>query len=105
MANERNSNTFYVDSSVASASATASGNLVAANLKLLGIVVSSSSAGAIAELHDVSTDDVKLRVHLAASSSSQYMDFSRRPIIFPNGISPRTLTNCVVTCIIEESRA
>ena len=103
MANVRSANTFYIDSQASSSSATVSSNLAVKNIKLVGAVFTATAAGSVT-LSDVTTDNKKLSLALAAAGSVQ-VEFLNTAMIFPNGISPTTLTTGSVSCIIEETRS
>lgn len=104
MANVRNSNTIYIDSAAADTVAATEGNFAISNIKIKYMVISVTSSTPVFELKDVSTGKIKLRLTLQASTNPLYLDFSRNPIVFPNGISPSTVTNTTATLVVEESR-
>jgi len=95
MANVRNTNTYYIDTT---------GSLVIANIKVLGVVVTATSANAILNLQDNTTSDNKLNLRVATSGESKFFDFADSPVLFSTGIKPSTVTNCVATVIIQETR-
>lgn len=96
MANVRNSNTWYID--------TAASSLAIANLKVSYVIVTATAAAAILNLQDVTTTANKANLRVATSGDSVVFDFSLKPLVFPNGILPSTVTNCVATCVLEETR-
>ena len=104
MANVRNSNTFYIDTAAANVTAATAGNLALRNVKVLYIMIAPTGSTADFVVKDVTTGALKFSVDLA-TQETKVLDFSRRPIVFPNGISPSTVTNCRVTMVIEESGA
>jgi len=104
MANIRNSNTIYIDTVAANVTAATAGNFAISNIKVKYIVISVTSTTPVFELKDVTTGAIKLRLTLQASSNPLLLDFSRNPLVFPNGISPSNVTNVQVTLTVEESR-
>lgn len=104
MANTRNANTFFVDTAAADAAPATTGNLALPNLKVLYMLVSIDGANPRLTLRDVSTSAVKFDIDLGTPDSPTYYDFSRKPVVFPNGINPSTVDSCRVTLVIEESR-
>lgn len=95
MASIRNGNTYYIDDTTA---------LTAANVKVTKITVTATSANAILNLQDVTTGANKINLRVATSGTTEVFDFSDDPLLFPNGISPNTVTNCNATCVISEAR-
>lgn len=104
MANIRNGNTFFIDTAASSEATSDVSNLVVQNIRIKAIILVATSANAILTLEDVSTGNTKIEVRVAASGDSKYIDLTRNPIVFPNGISPATVTNARATVIVEESR-
>lgn len=96
MANARSGNTYYIDTQYAT-----NEELAVKNLKVLGVVVTSTAAGAILSLTDSGT--AKFTFKVAADLSSQYFNFSDSPVLFQTSVRPTTLTNAVATVIIQES--
>jgi hypothetical protein len=101
VANVRNANTFYIDTQ----RSTAADDLVVKNIKVTDVIVTVSAAGGQVILSDVSTTNVKLSLKVATDEETKHFKFHASPILFPNGISATTLTNAVVTCVIQESRS
>lgn len=99
MANMRNANTFFIDT----ASSTAGGTLILKNVSIVYLVVNATADNSHIELFDVTTGADKIHIHVPIQDDSRYFDFSEAPILFPNGIDPQTVTNCVATCVIRES--
>lgn len=98
MANVLNGNSFYVDT----AYSTSADDLVRASVLVSYVIVTTTAANGVVLAGDVAgTSPSKLSLKLAANTSSQIFDFSRRPILFPNGIRVTTLTNCVVTFVLS----
>lgn len=95
MANTNQGNTHYVDST---------GTLsTRKNVKLLRLIVTSTSTAAslILQDYDASTPVNMLQVDIAADNTTEHLDFSAAPIIFPNGITAGTVTNCVATLVVR----
>jgi hypothetical protein len=105
VANVRNSNSFFIDTAAADAQPATTGNLALPNLKVSYITLSASSATAELTLRDVSTGVVKLNVEFGSNQDVLTLDYSRKPIVFTNGISPSTVSDVVATIIFEESGA
>ncbi len=95
MANVSNSNTFYIDST---------GSLLIKNLKAMYVTVTATAANAILNLQDADTSVNKINLRVAISGDTQEFRFEDSPIVFPNGIKANTVTNCVATVVIKESR-
>lgn len=92
MANVRNGNTFYVDST---------GDLNTTATKASYIVVTATSANAVVILQDAVSNSNKIRLAVATSGDSETFDFSLRPLYFPGGIAVSTLTNAVACIVVE----
>lgn len=90
MANVRQGNTHYVDST---------GTLDADPVKVLGIIVTATSANAVVVFQGDTGSANRLDLRVATSGATQDFDFSARPISFPKGIKVSTLTNAIVTVI------
>lgn len=106
MANVRNANTIFIDtaSDSGNTSVGTTGNFDIPNIKITGIVITSTGANATLVLKDVKTGATKIRVSLATSTESKQFLFEVDPLVFPNGIAPTTLTNAEVTLIVKETR-
>lgn len=96
MANVRSANTYYIDGT--------STNLAVNNIRVTHITVTPTSANAILVLKDITTGSTKVELRLATSGTSQVFEYFVNPIVFPNGIDPTTVTNCVATCHLQETR-
>lgn len=98
MANLRNSNSYYIDGTLST--------LAVKNIKLTHLMVTSTSSTSELIIKDITTGATKLHIRLAGTDdlTTRFFDFSANPIVFPNGINPSTVTNCVATCLIQESR-
>lgn len=103
MANLRNSNTFYVDTSIATATSGTSGNLDSKNVRITHITVTCTTAGGILTLRDVDTGATKVSIRLATANTSEVFNYADNPMVFPNGINPQTVTNCVASVHIRET--
>lgn len=97
MANTRAGNTFYIDTQYS----VAGDELASKNLRVLGVVVTTSAAGGNVALSDNGVSKLFLKV--SADEDSQYFDFSNSPIIFGTSIRPTTLSGAVATVILQES--
>lgn len=96
MANVRNANTYYIDTTTA---------IEVPGLKVAYVIVTATAASAILNLQDVTTTANKANLRVATSGATEVFDFSECPLFFPNGIIPSVVTNCVATCVLTESRA
>ena len=92
MANERNGNTWYIDST---------GALGADRDVLVAyVIVTATSANAVVALGDQVTGANKLNLRVPTAGSSVMFDFSRIPARFPNSIQVQTLTNAIATLVM-----
>jgi hypothetical protein len=96
MANVRSGNTFFIDGTSAS--------LDVKGIRVSHIEVTSTNTGAVLVLSDVTTASTKIKLAIAADKTVLFLDFSDNPMVFPNGINPSTVTNCVATLMLQESR-
>lgn len=95
MANQRSSNTTYVDST---------GVLTTdKNVKIAGVILTATAANAVLVLQDSDGATNKLNLRLATSGDSQHFDFSQTPIHFANGVKVSTLTNAIATVVYTSS--
>lgn len=94
MANVRNANTYYADTT---------GSITSKNIAVYGVVITPIGGTADIILQDVTTSANKMRLEVA-DGTSEFFNFAVTPIIFPNGFSISTLTNCVATFFIKESQ-
>ena len=97
MANARAANTYYIDTQYST-----NEELAGKNLKVLGVIMSSTNTNAVLVLTDSGTS--KLDFRIAASGESKHFDFSKSPILFSTSVRPTTLTNAKATVILEETR-
>jgi hypothetical protein len=98
VANTRSGNVYFIDTQYAT-----NEELAVKNLRVVGILVTSSAAGAQLILGDSSTTKLDLKVPI--DEDTLYLDFSETPILFAVSIRPKTLTTCTAMVIIEETRA
>jgi len=105
VANVRNSNTFFIDTAAADQTPATTGNLSIFNIKVTHITMTATAATSLISLKDVTTDAQKFIFRLDIVDKTQEFDFADNPIVFPNGIHPETVTDCVVTCVIRETRS
>lgn len=98
MANVTNSNTIYID---------ATGDLsigTDTNIRVFYVVMTATAGNAVLELEDNQASTVdKLYLGVATSGETKVFDFSRKPIVFPNGIEVTTATNVKATLVIDRS--
>lgn len=93
MANERNSNTVYIDST---------GDISdTKNSRVVYVLLTATAANAELVLKDQVTTDNKIDLRLAISGDSKLFRFSDAPLVFPNGINIGTLTNALATLVIR----
>lgn len=102
MANIRNSNTFYIDTVYAADSDGT--ELLVKNIMVPYITVTTSNATNQLVLADATTGLTKISIKIPTSLTTQTINFKDYPMLFPNGIRVKTLTACVATCIVVESR-
>lgn len=87
MANVRNGNTIYLDSTGAATTA----NEI--NVKVAYIIFTPDAANDVLELKDDDTSgDLKFYIRGATAKDSMMFDFSYSPLLFPNGIYVSTIT-------------
>lgn len=99
MANVRNANTFYIDT------AGAGGQLAVKNIRVTHICLTGTTgATPYLLLRDITTTNNKVEVR-TLTGTSEFLDYSDHPIVFPNGILPQTVTDCTAVLSIEETRA
>lgn len=104
MANVRNGNTFFIDTVAADTDPGTDENLAIKNIKVKAIFITATAATAILELKDVTTGAVKFNLREASTGETDYFDLTNLNVVFPNGISPSTVTNMQATLIIQETR-
>ena len=103
MANVRNGNTWYVDTS--SASTSSASFISEKNLKLIGVIyhVATANTDAIELFDKNSTDNAagvkKLTIKAAVATSTQQLRLESTPIVFSNGVWV-TLTGAPIATLI-----
>jgi hypothetical protein len=99
MANTRNANTFYIDTQYS----VAADELAVKNLKVSDVIITATAANGRIVLTD-SSGGTKVDLRVVTSGETQHFEFHESPLLFPNSIRPTTLSNAIVTCVIQESR-
>ena len=94
MANIRNANTFFVDST---------GTLTGANFRVEGIIYTSTDATNSVIIKDISTGAVKFTISAPSAGETVQLRLGDSPVTFPNGVDIDTLTNATLTIIGRES--
>jgi hypothetical protein len=92
MANVRNGNTVYVDST---------GDLTTTATRVYYIIMSATGGGAILVLQDAGANVNKMRLSHPNDKETHVFDFTARPLYFPGGVAVSTLTNCNATIVAE----
>jgi hypothetical protein len=103
MANVRSANTYYIDTAAVNAGESTAGNLTSKNIRVLYVIITSTAAAASCILKDVSTDIFKAEFRVDTAHKTEYYDFNDHPMVFPNGIYPQTVNDCIVTLIVQEA--
>lgn len=94
MANVQNSNTIYVDST---------GDIISTRTQLIGLIVSSSGTTGNVIIREKGQSANKLNVSVLANTT-EFLDLSRTPVIFNEGINVNTLdATLTATLIIREA--
>jgi hypothetical protein len=93
MANTVSSSVVYVD-----ATGTISDT---ENVRLMGVIVTSSAAAGQLILKDQTSGDLKLDVKVKDADDTKQLRFPLAPITFTNGIEVDTVTNVVATLIVR----
>jgi len=98
MANTRNGNTFYIDTSVETVSTDK-------NQRIAYVVLTATAANGRIVLADpsVSGNPPKVDLRVAVSGTTEVFDFSRLPLYFPNGMRVNILTNALATLVMTQS--
>lgn len=97
MANVRNANTFYVDTQYVNPGDELSGN----NIMVHHIVACGDGGTGSFTLLDYVSGQKKFHAHIPANSTVQF-SFEEVPILFPTGIKPSVITNCILTLVVKE---
>lgn len=106
MANNRNANTFYVDTS--SAGATATSYVQERNIKLVGIVFHAAAATDVLLVSDMATNGTaavgatKVKLVAATAGDSKQIRLADAPIVFPNGVWVTLTGTPVATLILSQ---
>ncbi len=96
MANQRSGSVLYV-------SATGSSDITQ-NVYVTRIVLTPTSAGAVLLLkNSLPSPQTKLDLRAATSGESKDLNLTDTPMLFENGITVSTLTNCVATIFTSET--
>lgn len=99
MANIRNSNTAYIDTAAALT------DIEKRNIKITGILVTPDGGGvAQLVLQDKTTTANKVDIRMQSTDRSELYNYTENPLVFPNGIVAATVTNCVATLSLQETR-
>ncbi len=95
MANAVNGNTMKMD--------TTGDVLIRKNILITSLVVVATANSAIFELQDSdgSTFVDKIRVDVDVANKTEPLDLVNSPIVFPNGVRVKTVTNCEATAIFK----
>ena len=98
MANLLNGNSFFADTQYS----VTTDDLVRASVQVTYITVTAVAANTVLKLGDVqAAAQPKIELRVATAGTTQIFDFSRKPILFPNGIRVLTLTaTSNATCVI-----
>jgi len=94
MANVVNGNTMKIDST--------GDVLVKKNILVTCLIVTSTGAATF-ELQDSdgTTFVDKIRIKLDVADKTESLDLTNGPIVFPNGVRVKTVTNCEATAIFK----
>lgn len=92
MANVRNGNTIFVDST---------GDLTTTGTRVYYITVTATAANASITLQDSGANVNKITVSTPTDDDTRILDFSMRPMYFPGGVAVSAIVNCVATLITE----
>ncbi len=102
MANVRNGNTFFVNQQHISDGDA----LDVKNIKATAIFITATAANGICELVDNTANEVKkLDLRVEISGRTEFFDLALTPVVFPNGIRVKTLTNAIATILVQESQS
>lgn len=96
MANVVNGNTIYIDTTddISVASNT--------NIKVSYITIRAGAADARIELKDNQSSAVnKVDLSVITIGETKLFDYSRKPIVFPNGIDATVTNSAIVTLVVD----
>lgn len=94
MANEKRGNMHYVDTTGVLSEKK--------NVKVSYIIITSTSATCELILKDVGASGPSLHLDISPTHTSQVFDFSRAPVVFPNGIEVTSMNNGHATLVLQE---
>lgn len=96
MANLRNGNTYYIDSTA---------EILDEKALVVYIIVTATAANGRIVLADLGngTAQTKLDLRVATSGDSEAFPFDAYPVLFPNGIRVVTLSNAVATLVLTKA--
>ncbi len=98
MANVVNANTVYIDTT---------GDISVGsdkNIKVSYVILTAGAADARIQLKDNQSSAVdKLDLRVVTSGATQMFDFSRKPIVFPNGFDAEITNSAIVTLVLDRS--
>lgn len=106
MANNRNSNSFFVDAS--SSSGTATSFVKERNIKLVGVIFHVAANTDVLLVSDMATDGstavgaTKLKLMANTTGDDKQMRLADAPIVFPNGIWLTLTGSPVATLILSQ---
>lgn len=92
MANVRNGNTIFIDST---------GDLTITATRVYYVTITATAANASITLQDSGANVNKITVSTPTDDDTRILDFSTRPMFFPGGVSVSAIANCVATLITE----
>jgi hypothetical protein len=92
MANVKNGNTLFVDST---------GAVSSTKTLVHYVIVTATSANAVVVFSDATTLQKKADIRVVAAGETQRFDFSANPIHFPNGVHATTVTSAAVTLVVS----
>lgn len=91
MANSHTSNKFHIDST---------GSLTTKRQQISYILFTPNASGDTLALKETSAGDVVFTAKGAVAHATQYLDFSRRPLVFGNGVYVSTITSGATAVIV-----
>jgi len=94
----RNSNTIHAASGNTGSSAIK-------NLKVKYVWALAQGANSVLKVQDVTTNAIKVDIEIAADNGNVFLDYSRDPMVFPNGINIATNTTMIVVLSVEETQS
>jgi len=81
--------------------------LLGKNIIVTHMIMVSTAANAILELQDSdgTTFKDKIRLDIDAINKTEKLDLTEGPMVFPNGVRAKTVTNCQATLIFRRQGA